>query len=74
MLCCHKIDKIVISTKKVLKMMQIRTVSDLRNKFTVIEKVILSSDSVYPTKNGYGSMVVLSLDAYSKMTEPPPVS
>ena len=51
-------------------MMQIRPVSDLRNKFTDIEKVVQSGDTVYLTKNGYGSMVVLSLDAYSRMTEP----
>ena len=50
--------------------MQIRPVSDLRNKFTDIEKVVQSGDPVYLTKNGYGAMVVLSLDAYSRMTEP----
>ena len=51
-------------------MMQIRPVSDLRNKFTDIEKVVQSGDPVFLTKNGYGAMVVLSLDAYSRMTEP----
>lgn len=51
-------------------MMHIRPVSDLRNKFTDIEKVVQSGDPVYLTKNGYGAMVVLSLDAYSRMTEP----
>jgi len=53
-----------------IHMMQIRPVSDLRNKFADIEKVVQSGDPVYLTKNGYGSMVVLSLDAYSRMTEP----
>ena len=51
-------------------MMQIRPVSDLRNKFTDIEKVVQNGDPVYLTKNGYGSMVVLSLDAFSRLTEP----
>lgn len=51
-------------------MMHIRPVSDLRNKFTDIEKVVQSGEPVYLTKNGYGAMVVLSLDAYSRMTEP----
>ena len=51
-------------------MMQIRPVSDLRNKFTDIETVVQSGEPVYLTKNGYGAMVVLSLDAYSRMTEP----
>ena len=51
-------------------MMQIRPVSDLRNKFTDIEKIVQSGEPVYLTKNGYGSMVVLSLEAYSRITEP----
>ncbi len=51
-------------------MMQIRPVSDLRNKFTDIEKIVQSGTPVYLTKNGYGTMVVLSLDAYSRMTDP----
>jgi prevent-host-death family protein len=50
-------------------MMQIRPVSDLRNKFPDIEKIVNSGEPVYLTKNGYGSMVVLSLDAYSKLTD-----
>jgi prevent-host-death family protein len=50
-------------------MLQIRPVSDLRNKFPDIEKIVNSGEPVYLTKNGYGSMVVLSLDAYSKLTD-----
>jgi prevent-host-death family protein len=50
-------------------MIQIRPVSDLRNKFTDIEKTVQQGAPVYLTKNGYGSMVVLSLEAYSKLTE-----
>ena len=38
-------------------MIQIRPVSDLRNKFTEIEKVVSGGEPVYLTKNGYGSMV-----------------
>lgn len=48
-------------------MIQIRPVSDLRNKFTDIEKIVKEGEPVYLTKNGYGSMVVLSLEAYSKL-------
>ena len=51
-------------------MMQIRPVSDLRNKFTDIERVVQNGDPVYLTKNGYGSMVVMSLDAFSRLAEP----
>ncbi|MBQ9443360.1 MAG: type II toxin-antitoxin system Phd/YefM family antitoxin [Lachnospiraceae bacterium] len=51
-------------------MVQIRPVSDLRNKFTDIERIVQTGDPVYLTKNGYGTMVVLSIDAYSRLTEP----
>ena len=50
-------------------MIQIRPVSDLRNKFTEIEKVVSGGEPVYLTKNGYGSMVVLRIDAYSRLSE-----
>lgn len=50
-------------------MIQIRPVSDLRNKFPEIEKAVGGGEPVYLTKNGYGSMVVLSLEAYSKPTD-----
>ena len=49
-------------------MLQIRPVSDLRNKFPDIEKIVNSGEPVYLTKNGYGAMVVLSLEEYSKLT------
>ncbi len=51
-------------------MIQIRPVSDLRNKFTEIEDAVSDGEPVYLTKNGYGTMVVMSLDAYSKLTDP----
>ena len=50
-------------------MIQIRPVSDLRNKFTDIEKAVRGGEPVYLTKNGYGAMVVLSLEAYSRLTD-----
>mgnify|MGYP001074253376 CR=1 FL=1 len=50
-------------------MIQIRPVSDLRNKFSEIEKAVGGGEPVYLTKNGYGSMVVLSLEAYSRLTD-----
>ena len=49
--------------------MQIRPVSDLRNKFTDIEKTVNNGEPVYLTKNGYGTMVVLSLKAYTQLVE-----
>lgn len=50
--------------------MIIRPVSDLRNKYPEIEKIVLQEEKeVYLTKNGYGSMVVLSLEKYSKLVD-----
>ena len=49
-------------------MINIRPVSDLRNKYPEIEDLVLrENEAVYLTKNGYGSMVVLSLEKYSEM-------
>ena len=51
-------------------MLNIRPVSDLRNKFPEIEDVVLKSgEPVFLTKNGYGSMVVMSLEQYSALTD-----
>lgn len=50
-------------------MIQIRPVSDLRNKFTEIETIVNEGSPVYLTKNGYGSMVVLSLKEYTRLTD-----
>ena len=51
-------------------MLQIRPVSDLRNKFPEIENTVLKNgEPVYLTKNGYGSMVLLSLEQYAALTD-----
>ena len=51
-------------------MINIRPVSDLRNKYPEIEELVLKeNEAVYLTKNGYGSMVVMSLDKYTQMTD-----
>ena len=50
-------------------MINIRPVSDLRNKFPEIEAIVNDGEPVYLTKNGYGSMVVLSLEEYAQLTE-----
>lgn len=50
-------------------MIQIRPVSDLRNKFPEIEIIVNAGNPVYLTKNGYGSMVVLSLEEYASLTD-----
>lgn len=49
-------------------MINIRPVSDLRNKYPEIEDLVLKEDeAVYLTKNGYGSMVVMSIEKYSQI-------
>jgi len=49
-------------------MPQIRPVSDLRNKFVDISRIVHeTSEPVFLTKNGYGDMVVMSFQAYEKL-------
>lgn len=51
-------------------MINIRPVSDLRNKFPEIEQtVLISGEPVFLTKNGYGSMVVMSIEQYAALTD-----
>ena len=50
-------------------MITIRPVSDLRYKFKEIENDVNKGTPVYLTKNGYGSMVVMSIEAYSKLID-----
>ena len=44
------------------------SISDLRNKFPEIETLVNSGNPVYLIKNGYGAMVVLSLEEYASLT------
>ena len=50
-------------------MIQIRPVSDLRNKFPEIESAVNEGHPIYLTKNGHGAMVVLSLEKYAELTD-----
>ena len=51
-------------------MINIRPVSDLRNKFPEIEDVVVNSNApVFLTKNGYGTMVLMSLEQYSALSD-----
>ena len=48
-------------------MPQIRPVSDLRNNFADISKMVHeTAEPVFLTKNGYGDMVVMSIEAYER--------
>jgi prevent-host-death family protein len=48
-------------------MIRIRPVSDLRNNFADISRIVhKTSEPIFLTKNGYGDMVVMSIDAYER--------
>ncbi len=47
-------------------MIQIRPVSDLRNKFPDIERLVNEGEPVYLTKNGYGDMVIMGMEVYER--------
>ena len=51
-------------------MINIRPVSDLRNKFAEIEEEVITTNSpIFLTKNGYGTMVIMSIEQYSSLTD-----
>ncbi|WHH57429.1 type II toxin-antitoxin system Phd/YefM family antitoxin [Petroclostridium sp. X23] len=48
-------------------MPHIRPISDLRNNFADISRMVHeTSEPVYLTKNGYGDMVVMSMETYER--------
>lgn len=50
-------------------MIKIKPISDLRNNFTELEKTITKdNEPIFLTKNGYGTMVLMSIDYYSQLT------
>ena len=49
--------------------MNIRPVSDLRNNYTDIERDVAENGPVFLTKNGRGSMVVMSFEQYQRASE-----
>ena len=48
--------------------MNIRPVSDLRNRYAEIERDVAEKGLVFLTKNGYGSMVVMSIDQFERLS------
>jgi len=49
-------------------MPQIRPISDLRNNFAEISRIVHNtSDVMYLTKNGYGDMVVMSVELFEEL-------
>ncbi len=48
--------------------MNIRPVSDLRNRYGDVERDVTTGGPVFLTKNGYGSMVLMSMDQYEYLS------
>jgi len=49
-------------------MPQIRPISDLRNNFAEISRIVHeTSEPVFLTKNGYGDMVVMSVELFEQL-------
>ena len=49
--------------------MNIRPVSDLRNHYPDVEREVEQEGPVFLTKNGRGSMVVMSFEQYKRLNE-----
>ena len=49
-------------------LMNIRPVSDLRNRYAEIERDVAEKGPVFLTKNGYGSMVVMSIEQFERLS------
>ncbi len=50
-------------------MPQIRPITDLRNTTEISEMCHAKKEPVFITKNGYGDLVVLSIEAYEELME-----
>ena len=50
-------------------MPQIRPITDLRNTTEISEICHAKREPVFITKNGYGDLVVMSIEAYEEMVE-----
>ena len=48
-------------------MPQIITIKDLKNTAEISELCHKSSDPIYITKNGYGDMVIMSMEIYEEL-------
>lgn len=53
-------------------MLQIRPITDLRNTNEISELCHARREPVFITKNGYGDLVIMSMETYEAMTTAPP--
>ena len=47
--------------------MKIMPVSELRNHYAAVEEAVATGGPVFLTKNGYGSMVVMTIEQYEHL-------
>ena len=50
-------------------MPQIRPIKDLRNTTEISELCHAKKEPIFITKNGYGDLVVMSIEAYEELTD-----
>ena len=53
-------------------MPQIRPITDLRNTTEISELCHAKNEPVFITKNGYGDLVIMSMETYETLTSPAP--
>ena len=55
----------------VIILFQIKPISELKDNIEEVENAVINNDeTIYLTKEGYGVMAIMSLEKYSKITEP----
>lgn len=52
-------------------MPQIRPITDLRNTTEISELCHAKNEPIFITKNGYGDLVIMSMETYELLTAPP---
>lgn len=55
--------------KGVIAMPQIRPITDLRNTTEISDLCHAKNEPIFITKNGYGDLVVMSVEAYEAMLD-----
>ena len=50
-------------------MLQIRPITDLRNTNEISEICHSNAEPIFITKNGYGDLVIMSIETYEKLVE-----
>ena len=64
----HNITNYLI--RLVIIVIQIKPITDLKDDYDSMEKTVLEQgQTVYLTKNGYGAVVMLSLENYYKLVD-----